>query len=131
MTNSAVDDGFPEDEADLPTHQQADTTPGRDFGPDLLAPEFSIIGSIFLLAFLSNFSYYCSELPLLRLVERTICEAYYANEDASRIVVTQIEEKLCKIPKIQNDLALFMGYKTAFDAIPRTHLPSSVFTRSN
>ena len=131
MTNSVVDDGFPEDEADLPTHERADTTPGRGFGSDLLAPEFSIIGGIFLLAFLSNFSYYCSELPLLRLVERTICEVYYANEDTSRVVVTEIEEKMCKIPKIQNDLALFMGYKTAFDAIPRTHLPSPVFTRCN
>jgi hypothetical protein len=131
MTNSAVDDGTPEDEADLSTHEQSATTPRPGFVPYLLAPEFSIIRSIFLLAFLSNFSYYCSELPLLRLVERTICEVYYANEDASRVVVTEIEEKMCKIPKIQNDLARFMGYKTAFDATPRTHLPSSVFTRCN
>ena len=103
--------------------EQCEQATAIHFRTFIHAPEFRIVLAVFFLAFLSNFSYYCSELPLLRLIERTICEAYYADEGAQDVVATEIDESLCKIPRIQNKLALFMGYKTAFDAIPRIATP--------
>jgi hypothetical protein len=124
MTSGADDGGCSENEASSRSYVQTGTTPGPSVVNYLVAPEFRTIRCIFLLAFFSNFSYYCSELPLLRIVERAICEVYYDKKNSGHALATEIDEKMCKIPKIQNDLALFMGYKTAFDAIPRTHLPS-------
>lgn len=122
MTSSADDGSCSENETSSRSYVQTDTTSGPSVVNYLVAPEFCTIRCIFLLAFFSNFSYYCSELPLLRIVERAICEVYYDTKNSGYALVTEIDEKMCKIPKIQNDLALFMGYKTAFDAIPRTHL---------
>ena len=127
MTNIAHDGGCSEDEASLRSHIQSASNPGPSIVSHLVAPKFCTIRCVFLLAFLSNFSYYCAELPLLRLVERVICAAYYENGVRGRAVATEIEETMCKIPKIQNDLALFMGYKTAFDAIPRNNQRISIF----
>ncbi len=106
--------------------EQADPPTATRCTSSLRAREFRTILGVFLLAFLSNFSYYCSELPLLRLVEQRICETYYAHEGAGYVVVAEIDEALCKIPSIQNQLARFVGYKTAFDAIPRISDPHQI-----
>jgi hypothetical protein len=48
--------------------------------------------------------------PLYRLVELTICRAYYQTEDPSVIGRTgDVAEELCKLNIIQGELAYFMG----------------------
>lgn len=69
---------------------------------------------ILLLALLSNFCFYGAELPALRLTEDKICHHYYNGQ------AREHESPLgsCKISQIQNKVALVVGCKTAFDAIP-------------
>ena len=72
------------------------------------------------LALLSNFCFYASELPLLRLVERKVCDTYYDNLLAGQQVEKRVSlERSCKVPQIQNKVAFVVGCKTAIDAIPR------------
>ena len=72
------------------------------------------------IALLSNFCYYASELPLLRLVEYKLCDTYYENRTLPPHVIERASsERSCKIPQIQDEVALVIGSKTALDAIPR------------
>ena len=69
-----------------------------------------IITCVFCLQFLFNFSRYIVEVPLIRLFEIAICNRYFD--------VKAIEEKACKVPRIQDDLAIVVGWRFFFDAIP-------------
>ena len=68
-----------------------------------------------MLAFLSHFCHSSSELPLLGLVESKICDEFYDGRVA--------EDKICKIPQIQDKVAMIIGAKTTFDSIPRNLVP--------
>ena len=69
-----------------------------------------IIICIFLLQFLINFSKYVVEVPLIRLFEMAICDRYFHSRST--------DEKLCKTPRIQDDLAIIIGWRFFFDALP-------------
>jgi hypothetical protein len=62
--------------------------------------------------FLPRLAITALELPLLRLVERTICKAYLGTD------IGGIDEQACKIPVVQDKVAKIMGYRTTFDALP-------------
>lgn len=69
-----------------------------------------IVTCVFCLQFLFNFSRYIVEIPLIRLFEIAICNRYF---DARAI-----KEEECKVPPIQDDLAMIVGWRFFFDAIP-------------
>lgn len=71
---------------------------------------FTIIICVFCLQFLINFSRYVIEVPLVRLFEITICNRYYQD--------VILEEKLCKLPRIQAQLTTITGWRIFFDALP-------------
>ena len=69
-----------------------------------------IIIFVFCLQFLINFSRYVIEVPLVRLFEITICNRYYQD--------VILDEKLCKLPRIQGQLTTIIGWRIFFDALP-------------
>lgn len=69
-----------------------------------------IIICVFCLQFLINFSKNVVEVPLIRLFEIAICNRYFQTD--------AIAENLCKAPRIQNDLAIIVGWRSFFDALP-------------
>ena len=71
---------------------------------------FTIIICVFCLQFLINFSRYVIEVPLVRLFEITICNRYYQD--------VILDEKLCKLPRIQGQLTTITGWRIFFDALP-------------
>ena len=99
---------------------QSDTKSSRRCWPDALAlpiptqdhppNKTRIIVCVFCLQFLVNFSRYIVEVPLIRLFEIAICDRYFQAE--------VIDERSCKIPRIQNDLAIVVGWRFFFDALP-------------
>ena len=83
--------------------------------------EIKIIICVLCLQFLISFAKHVIEVPTIRLFEIAICNRYY--HDRNRIEkpvypTTHIDEKKCKIPQIQNDLAFLVGWRFAFDAVP-------------
>lgn len=59
------------------------------------------------------------EVPMIKLFEQAICNRYYnAHDDLIRLGSGTIDEKLCKIKPIQNELAGLVGLKFTFDALP-------------
>lgn len=71
--------------------------------------------SIFILKFLAQFTNGVLELPLLRLVERTICANHYKYGAA---MIANLGESACKTKEIQDKLAQVMGLRTTFDSLP-------------
>lgn len=67
---------------------------------------------IFILKLSIQFSSALLELPLVRLIERAVCRTYLS------IDADEIEERLCKTPLVQNKVAIILGYKLTFDALP-------------
>ena len=66
---------------------------------------------IFVLQFITNFSFYLVSVPIVKLFEQRVCETYYGrNYDG--------DESLCKIPTIQDKVAYLLGLKATFDALP-------------
>lgn len=79
--------------------------------------QYRVYVCIFLLKFCMTFYIYIFELPLVRLVERAICQTYYkslpSNPDWQ-----DVDEAMCKLPVIQDKLAYIMGFRLTFNAIP-------------
>ena len=69
-------------------------------------------GCLFALKFFIQFTTGLIELPLVRLVERAACRDHVGSARGSH------DEIACKIPPVQNKLALILGYKWAFDSLP-------------
>ena len=62
------------------------------------------------------------EIPLLRLFENAICNRHYRSvRDDSLSASHNIEEILCKIPTVQDQLSDVVGWKICFDAVPGIH----------
>ena len=58
------------------------------------------------------------EIPLLRLFENAICNRHYRFFSDNLVsVFTNIDETLCKIPAVQDQLSIVVGWKLCFDAI--------------
>lgn len=72
---------------------------------------------VFILKFMIQFIAALLELPAVGLFEAAICREYYQK---THVRFTPDKEAMCKLPTIQNKLALVMGLKVAFDAIPGT-----------
>lgn len=83
--------------------------------------ETKIVICVLCLQFLISFAKHIVEVPTIRLFEIAICNRYYHTHGLiSQILLltTQIDEKKCKTPQIQNDLAFLVGWRFAFDALP-------------
>ena len=55
------------------------------------------------------------EVPTIKLFEQAICNRYYSTQQQA---APNIDERLCKVPAIQNQLATLTGLKFTFDALP-------------
>ncbi|ORX98666.1 major facilitator superfamily domain-containing protein [Clohesyomyces aquaticus] len=76
--------------------------------------------SVFALKFTTQFVTALLELPMVRLFEAAACREHYQDRAipwASR-TTSGGGEMQCKIPPIQNKVALLIGLKVTFDAIP-------------
>ena len=120
MSSAVVDENEPLLRAPLQSGRNQATKSSRKWWPDALAlpiPKHDhppnktrIISCVFCLQFLLNFSRYIVEVPLIRLFEIAICDRYFQAE--------AIDERLCKLPRIQNDLAIIVGWRFFFEALP-------------
>jgi hypothetical protein len=83
--------------------------------PVVLTPRikhvYRFYSCIFALEFGNQFLRGLLELPLVRLLELSICRN-------AGIVATGSSEEACKVPSVQDKLALVIGLKSAFDALP-------------
>ena len=69
---------------------------------------------VFILQFLISFAKHVVEVPIVRLFENAICDRYYSSHpDAAS---GAIELRSCKLPPIQDQLALITGFRFGFDA---------------
>jgi hypothetical protein len=73
---------------------------------------------LFALVFVTNFSVYLIEIPLIRLLERSICLQHLTSSPTDLKTPTDIDEEQCKVPVIQDKLAFVLGLRVAFDALP-------------
>ena len=71
------------------------------------------------LQFCNYFAKHVLEVPIIKLLEFAICDRYYAiHGEESGPAHRPINEHSCKIPAIQNELTLLVGWKFTFDALP-------------
>ena len=57
--------------------------------------------------------------PGQRIMESIICRTYYREHDPRQIGLDgEVEEKLCKIPSVQKDLANLRGWLNAIEVLP-------------
>jgi hypothetical protein len=69
---------------------------------------------IFSLKFVVQFVFALIEIPFVRLLEVAACTKYY-HQHAGLLDESELD---CKIEAIQNKVALLLGLKFTFDAIP-------------
>jgi hypothetical protein len=80
-----------------------DTSSGRQQPNDHhTQPSRSAIWLILLLLLLISLTTGISNIPLNRLLERRLCRTYYDTD-------YDVDEELCKVDRIQQDLAWIMG----------------------
>lgn len=73
----------------------------------------------FCLQFCTYFAKHMVEVPTIKLFEQAICNRYYkAHGKISTPAAGSVDEHLCKISPIQNELAGLVGLKFTFDALP-------------
>lgn len=81
---------------------------------------FLVNNPILLCTFCLQFFFYLAkhmvEVPTIKLVEQAICNRYYAQQESPSH--TDVRERYCKIPAIQDELAAITGLKFTFDALP-------------
>lgn len=57
--------------------------------------------------------------PYLSLFERALCKSYYTSADPGLIGrAGWVPERYCKVPEIQQELAIIRGWKSFFDTLP-------------
>ena len=90
--------------------------------PDLVPPKFSLVRAqlwCILLNFLIEFFDMVIIVPQLVLFERSLCYSYYRLHEKDGVGPRGIvEERSCKIERIQQELAVLRGWKALFDALP-------------
>jgi hypothetical protein len=63
--------------------------------------------------------------PTIALFERSLCSSYYSAYDPGVIGPGgSIDERLCKVEIVQQDLASLRGWKAFFDALPSQYTPA-------
>ena len=75
-----------------------------------------IIPCTFLLQFCTYFAKHVVEVPTIKLFEQAICNRHYNIHDD--FLFTSVDERRCKIPAVQDELAILTGLKFTFDALP-------------
>lgn len=90
------------------------TTTSKDF-----LFEHPILICTFCLQFCTYFAKHMVEVPIIKLFEQAICNRYYAAHGELYSIAGEIvDEKMCKIAPIQDELATLTGLKFTFDALP-------------
>lgn len=111
---------LPPTDAKSPSHDTIWQWPVRT----ILAVKISLLGNpilicTFCLQFCTYFAKHMVEVPTIKLFEQAICNQYYSDQSIHlRIATSDIDEGLCKVPAIQNELAALTGLKFTFDALP-------------
>lgn len=72
-----------------------------------------------LLYFLISFAKHVVEVPTIRLFELAACHAFYAHHEGSvgHGYGSRTDDRLCKVPAVQNELSTLTGWKFGFDAV--------------
>ena len=71
------------------------------------------------LQFCFYFAKHMVEVPSIKLFEQAICNRYYnRHKELAFSFENSVDEHLCKIPPIQDELANLVGLKFTFDALP-------------
>src|SRR5277367_236337 len=95
--------------------------PGRtvSFIPQVHSPHFVLL-LIFCALFMLMFGNYFLVAPQLRVYEDIICRHYYDEiKGQGHISLSEdIDESLCKIDEIQEELAIVMGGLSVADSVP-------------
>lgn len=77
------------------------------------------LGIVMVLVFLFNFSGSLTGASTLRIFESIICHSYYKTNDPSRIGDGGIvDEQLCKVDAVQEELAVLTGWESFFNTLP-------------
>ena len=78
-----------------------------------------------LLVFLFDFSGSLTGASTLRIYESILCRSYYNIADPSQIDDGGVvDERLCKIDPVQEELAALTGWESFFDTLPGESLSS-------
>ena len=81
--------------------------------------ENPILICTFALQFCTYFAKHMVEVPTIKLFEQAICNRYYSEQSIHlRTRAPEVDERYCKIPAVQNELASLTGLKFTFDALP-------------
>ena len=80
--------------------------------------ENPIVICTFALQFCNYFAKHMVEVPTIKLFEQAICNRYYADQSIHRRAPPDVDERYCKVPAIQKELAMLTGLKFTFDALP-------------
>ena len=57
------------------------------------------------------------EVPQVRLFERSICRRFYQGSDSVVSPGKDVDESLCKVAAIQDELATVAGWQLSFNAL--------------
>lgn len=77
------------------------------------------LGIVMVLVFIFNFSASLMGASTLRIYESIICHSYYKTNDPSRIGDGgMVDERLCKVDTVQEELALLTGWESFFNTLP-------------
>jgi hypothetical protein len=66
--------------------------------------------------FIEGMAYFMSLAPQTRLLEKLVCDRHYS--EAGRSFEGMPTEEACKIPSVQNTIAMLFGFQAFFDGIP-------------
>ena len=83
-------------------------------------PLTPVLCCTFFLQFLISFAKHIIEVPAIRLFELAACHEYYRTHHHQGAVVghgQNIDNRLCKVPAVQNELSTLTGWKFGFDAL--------------
>lgn len=76
---------------------------------------------VFVMYFLSNFSWMYLDVPIVRLLEYAVCEEHFrSHRMENRLTSKIIDERLCKIKSIQSEVALLIGVRISLEALAGT-----------
>jgi hypothetical protein len=102
-------------------HEDVEPTSERHDGASQRSSRFAqylpFFAYIFFFKFLAHFTIGLLELPLLRLLERAICQRHFTGLKSFANIYSSSEDT-CKDAAIQDELAMVVGFKSSFDSVP-------------
>ncbi|KAL8911452.1 MAG: hypothetical protein Q9171_003385 [Xanthocarpia ochracea] len=110
---------------DTPAHDEDNSTPYSQWKQSVAAlknfrshPSTPILCCTFLLFFLISFARHIIEVPTIRLFELAACHQYYSGVEGAVGHDRNIDDRICKVPDVQNELSTLTGWKFGLDAVP-------------